>query len=244
MNGRVDKIWQNKNLSKSYLEDVRGALPYASDQLEIMLYLLAANQRPVNHFADLGCGDGALSQAILSRYPQARGVLVDFAGPMLSAARSKLRIYNKNLQFLNRDLAQPKWLEGIREGGSFDVIVSGLAIHHQSHQRKKELYQEIFDLLNPGGFFLHLERVAPASEWTGKVFEDFFIDALCEFNSKKSGGKTREQLTAEYKSRAGKEAYLLAPVEDQCRWLAECGFVDVDCYFKFFQLALFGGRRP
>jgi len=28
------------------------------------------------------------------------------------------------------------------------------------------------------------------------------------------------------------------------RWLQEIGFADVDCYFKIFELALFGGRKP
>jgi hypothetical protein len=30
----------------------------------------------------------------------------------------------------------------------------------------------------------------------------------------------------------------------QCQWLQEIGFGDVDCFFKLFQLALFGGQKP
>jgi hypothetical protein len=33
-------------------------------------------------------------------------------------------------------------------------------------------------------------------------------------------------------------------VEEQCRWLKEIGFVEVDCWFKVLELALFGGRKP
>ena len=33
-----------------------------------------------------------------------------------------------------------------------------------------------------------------------------------------------------------------ATVADQCRWLAEAGLVDVDCYFKEWRFAVFGGR--
>ena len=36
----------------------------------------------------------------------------------------------------------------------------------------------------------------------------------------------------------------MASVEDQCEWLREIGFADVDCFFKVFELAVFGGRKP
>ena len=35
-----------------------------------------------------------------------------------------------------------------------------------------------------------------------------------------------------------------APVAEQCRWLAEAGLVDVDCFFKEWRFAVFGGQRP
>ena len=34
-----------------------------------------------------------------------------------------------------------------------------------------------------------------------------------------------------------------ASVEMQCQWLRGIGFQDVDCFFKTFELALFGGRK-
>jgi hypothetical protein len=57
-------------------------------------------------------------------------------------------------------------------------------------------------------------------------------------------GRTKEQVTAEYLTREDKAANVLAPVDEQCQWLVDAGFDDVDCYFKYFELAVFGGRRP
>ena len=34
-----------------------------------------------------------------------------------------------------------------------------------------------------------------------------------------------------------------ATVADQCRWLADAGLVDVDCFYKAWRFAVFGGRR-
>ena len=43
---------------------------------------------------------------------------------------------------------------------------------------------------------------------------------------------------------ATKAANILAPVELQCRWLREIGYEEVDGYFRIYELAVFGGRRP
>ena len=33
-------------------------------------------------------------------------------------------------------------------------------------------------------------------------------------------------------------------VENQTRWLAESGFVDIGCHFRYFNFAVFGGSKP
>jgi hypothetical protein len=70
------------------------------------------------------------------------------------------------------------------------------------------------------------------------------IDSVCAYQAQQGSDKTREQIAEEYVHRTDKVGNILAPVEDQCEWLRSCGFSDVDCYFKVFELAIFGGRRP
>jgi hypothetical protein len=48
----------------------------------------------------------------------------------------------------------------------------------------------------------------------------------------------------EYDERPDQHANKLAPVEDQLAWLREIGFEDVDCPFKYFELAVLVGRKP
>ena len=59
----------------------------------------------------------------------------------------------------------------------------------------------------------------------------------------RSSGISRATVRRRFVKRADKAANILAPVEEQCRWLRSIGFADVDCYFKIYELAVFAGRK-
>jgi ubiquinone/menaquinone biosynthesis C-methylase UbiE len=240
---RRDSVWKSKKLSKSFLTNIRGGIPFASAQIEIMMRLIQASERQVETFMDVGCGNGILSGAILEKYPRATGVLVDFSKPMLSEAKRNLHRYRSQLRFVTADFSGRKWVIAT-EGANFDAIVSGYAIHHQPDQRKKAIFNEIFRLLNPDGVFVNVEHVAPETNWIAGLNDGMFADSLYEYHSKKGSSKSRDQILKEFVHRKDKTANILAPVEAQCEWLSRCGFVDVSCYFKVFELAVFGGRKP
>lgn len=241
---RIDKIWKTESLVQTFLQGVRGGIPFAAEQIDIMLRVIKAGNKTVENFVDLGCGNGILAKAILAHYPQAKGVLVDFSEPMLSEAKTQLSDYASSLRFALGDFGVKEWIHSVSAEAPFDVIVSGLAIHHQPDKRKKELYAEIFNFLKPGGVFINMEHVASHTDWIESVWDDFFIDSLYDFHEKKGIAKSRKQISEEFAHRRDKEANILAPVELQCEWLREIGFEDADCYFKVFEFAIFGGRRP
>ena len=47
----------------------------------------------------------------------------------------------------------------------------------------------------------------------------------------------------EYVRRPDRVENIVTLVEEQCAWLREIGYQDVDCYFKLLELAVFGGRK-
>lgn len=237
-------LWKTPSLVRTYIEGVRGGLPFAAEQIEIMLRVIEAGKKPVLRFADLGCGGGILASAVLAKHSDAVGVLVDFSEAMLNEARAQLGRHAAKLTFINADLRDKRWLQKITFHGSFDTIVSGYAIHHFSDERKRELYGEIFDLLAPGGLFINIEHVSSSTSWVASISDQLHVDSVHAFHSAKGSTKTREEVARELIHRPDQQANILAPVEAQCEWLRECGFQDVDCYFKIFERAVFGGRRP
>jgi ubiquinone/menaquinone biosynthesis C-methylase UbiE len=237
---RTDQVWKSQSLAATYLEGVRAAIPLALEQIEVMLRLIAACGRPVRRVLDLGCGDGVLAAAIVQRVPGADVVLADFSEPMLEAARKRFSAGGGLAHFVMADYGVPSWTERVAEWSPYDAIVSGLSIHHQPDDRKLAVYREIFGLLNSGGVFVNIEHVSSPTEWLMSLDHELFIDSLHRHHPNQS----REEVARLYYDRPDKDANILAPLEQQCAWLRDIGFSDVDCYLKVFELAVFGGRRP
>jgi len=53
-----------------------------------------------------GGGNGILPASILSRYPRASGILVDFSGPVISQAQALLKSHRSKLRCVVADLAE------------------------------------------------------------------------------------------------------------------------------------------
>ncbi len=239
----TDEVWKLPDIVNRFLS-YRAAIPLAQEQIGVMMSILKTRNQPVESFLDLGCGDGILGAAILGAYPSVRGVLADFSEPMLAQAREQLNDYADQLVFENLDYGDPAWVNRIRPYGPFDAIVSGYSIHHQPDARKHPIYEEIFSLLKPGGWFVNIEHVSSSAELNIDLFEQHYVSARYAIEKQNGGARTFDQLAEEYKTRPDKAANILAPVELQCDWLREIGYEEVDCYFRIYELAVFGGRKP
>jgi SAM-dependent methyltransferase len=170
----------------------------------------------VSRILDLGTGDGRLLGLLKRDRPHAEGIGLDFSAVMLDAARLRFAT-DPSVTVIEHNLGAP-----LPDLGRFDAIVSSFAIHHLPDERKRALYAEIFHRLTPGGVFCNLEHVAPISP---RGHERWLV----------AMGRT---LADEDPSN------LLAPVEAQLGWLRELGFVDVDCHWKWYELAVLAGWKP
>jgi SAM-dependent methyltransferase len=149
----------------------------------------------------------------------------------------------KRAQVAPVDLRDASWTTML--DGPVDVVVSGFAIHHLPDDRKRALFAEIFARLVPGGTFLDLDHVASATPGVEALHDEAIVRFWAA--SRIASGRKRVRLDAvraEYHGRPDKADNILAPVDVQCAWLRDIGFVDVDVFWKWFELALFGGQTP
>jgi ubiquinone/menaquinone biosynthesis C-methylase UbiE len=236
--------WNNPELIAQFLQNVRGSVPLAIEQIDMMLRLVgAARGERVERFLDLGCGEGILSSALLAEHPSTEAWLVDLSPSLLARARQQLHAHS-GVRFIEANFSFPGWQEALASAAPFDAIVSALAIHPLPDWRKKALYGELFALLKPEGIFINIEHVASPTRWTESNWDDYMIDAIFGQSIQAAPGKTRAEIAREYYEQGSPGAHRLAPLEVQCDWMREIGFENVDCYLKVLELAVFGGQRP
>jgi SAM-dependent methyltransferase len=236
------EVWKQAAIVERFLS-FHAAIPLAREQIGVMLTLLATRSEPVRSFIDLGCGDGILGAALLDKYPESQGVLADFSEPMLEQARVQLKEFEQQLQFMNLDYADLAWVDAMQVFAPFDAVVSRYSIHHQPDERKQAIYEDIFGLLAPGGWFINIEHILPSASLATDLLNEHIIDGRYAIEGQNGGSKTRQEIADIFLKRPDREANLLTPVETQCDWLRKIGFEQVDCYFRIYELAVFAGRR-
>jgi len=192
----------------------RESLPHRVDALEVLCELLPER---VDRVLDLGTGDGVTLALVLAARPEATGVGLDFGDEMLRRAKERFA-GDARVMIDRHDLDDP--LPSAL--GTFDVVVSSFAIHHCSPERQHEVYGEVFALLRPGGLFVNAEHVASPT----RRLHDEFLAAL---RVDPADDDPSNQLVA---------------VDRQLEWLNQLGFQDVDCYWKWRELAVLAGHKP
>jgi SAM-dependent methyltransferase len=203
--------WKSTEHALAYLKIADGIPHRTEGEATLLEEVPSASKR----ILDLGSGDGRLLSLLLVHCASATGIALDFSPLMLERLREKFGS-EERVRVVEHDLDRL-----LPEMGMFDVVASSFAIHHLTHDRKRELYAEIWHRLQPGGVFCNLEHVASPNH---RVHQRF-LDAL--------------GITAEKEDPSNK----MLDMESQLCWLREIGFQDVDCFWKWRELALLIGKK-
>ena len=207
-------LWPSAAHALDYLSKA-DSLPHRTEGESELLRCLPSPPSPIR-VLDLGSGDGRLLSLVKHTRPNAIGVALDFSQTMIERLRSRFA-GDSSVEVIAHDLDNPLPVSL----GTFDAIVSSFAIHHVTDRRKRTLYEEAHALLNRGGVFCNLEHVSSPT----LTLHHQFLAAIS------------------YRPEDEDPSNKLLDVETQLAWLREIGFQDVDCLWKWRELALLAGRR-
>lgn len=222
---RLQEDWSDESYVVDWLNRQQGRTDERLRQFAIVRSLLPyAHDQPFSYL-NVGAGDGWLDEVLLSRFSKAEATLVDGSEVMVESAASRLVPFGEHVRVIRANLATPEWHSIV--GGPFDVAVSTIAIHNlRTPTRIRALYGEIYGLLREGGLFLNLDYVRPSTPALRPLGRWAASDQEAGYISPTSGGGGSP-----------------GTIEEQLIWLREAGFAPVDCFWKEFQAALFGGFK-
>jgi SAM-dependent methyltransferase len=131
-----------------------GYLPLRKERFQVMLDALSLTMTESFTALDLACGPGAISQRLLQRFPAARCIAVDYDPVLLAIGRGALGTMGDRLRWIEADLMQAGWIELLGQT-QVDAVLSTTALHWLPTDQLVRLYQQLGQLVRPGGVFLN-----------------------------------------------------------------------------------------
>jgi SAM-dependent methyltransferase len=181
---------------------------------------------------DIGAGYGAVSAAVLDRFPNATAVGLDISEPMMVEGRKRMARFGSRFSYFVGDFADGGLPADLP--GTFDAAVASASIHHLPTEAKQRLYKELFAKTNPGGCFFNVDQVTPVAadtkEWyTRRRQRDVEVGREAPRQPNAHGIMTQHHIET-------------AP--DQMAMTRAAGYVDVDVFYKVLRQTIIGGFRP
>lgn len=241
-----DLMWKeaySEARAKDYDQFIRlGAMNYDGTLDAVLNMVLAPADAPLR-VLELGSGTGLLSERLLERFPNATLTGVDGSPEMLARAGARLARFTGRATLLCRSFEEYAAL-GF-EGGSFDLVLSSFSLHHMRHDLLRGAYAQMRRRLSPGGQVLIADYVlTPHAVLQGR-YEDIWVETRVR-NVRAALGKTLDFAAVKLDHQRVKAAEGDNPalLDDQLAWLRQAGFEAVDCHWKHFCYAVYGGSTP
>lgn len=215
--------------TEEYDEDIQAIIPGYRELHDKISHLISSEfkRSDAPSLLELGVGTGLTGLVLLKKIPKSDYTGIDFSNKMLSGAKVKLKGYKT--RFILADYADVDF------GKKFDIIFSVIGIHHQTNPGKKKLFKKILSHLNKNGIFIFGDLVTYKDKKKATEMNDKTIDFLIK-NAKDD--KRRKEWLYHWK-----KLNILAPLEDQIKWLKDVGFSDVSSEYNCLNTALVLARK-
>lgn len=222
--------WKQPERVRWYAERMDRRAEERRRQFDLMARLIPFGTEEPIRLLDVGAGYGVVAAAVLDAFPNARAVLLDVSEEMIRLGRERMAPYAERYEYVHGDFAGGSVPDEV--GSEYHAVMSSLAIHHLPPEAKRSLYRDIAGRLRSGGCFLNLDSIAAPNAELEAVYR------------RVADRERPAQPEAPPPPTVAPHHSEVQPLSDHLSWLAEAGLVNVDCFWKRLDSALFGGFKP
>lgn len=229
-------IWKSPEVARTFAAEQGQREGRRRDQLQLMARLLPFGADEEFSFVDLGAGTGAASRAFLDEYPRARATLAEYSPQMTAEGERLMAAYAGRFRYVEFDMLSGDW--ACFDAERFNAAVSSLSIHHLPDARKQGIFRELFDRLEPGGWYVNFDPVKAPDEEVEAIWQrvnDHYDPEAAHKRNHRS-----DQELARYHNHVRFQTTL----EPQLAWLRDAGFRGVDAFWKRLDYVIYGGYKP
>ena len=232
--------WSAKAFAHEYLETADIRILERRRLLEVLksFYRYFLGDKQQNTVLDMGCGDGILIHELLKIDGSISATLIDGSEDMINKARERLAGF-KNIRFIKASFQELLYKDIPLP--DFGFIVSSLAIHHLAMNEKKSIFNCIYSHLREGGYFVNTDVILSPTEALEKWYLELWKEWIIERQTVLKSETEYEDIISKHLEKEHHSK--LDTLADQLNALKEFGFRDVDCFYKYGVVTMYGGRK-
>lgn len=223
---KVEKFYDQ--LSSKYSELIIKCVPRYPELIYNMFQYIPEKFSP-KRILDLGCGTGNLTDQMFKKYPEAEIDALDISEEILNESRRRFN-HTPNIRYIQADFKSLHL-----PPGSYDLVMSSIAIHHIEDTEKIKLYKEVFQALSNGGIFIF------ADQTRGITDEIYKKNISCWKEEAMKLGSTLENWDMWMAHQDAHDFH--TPVNWHFQELEKAGFRETDLIWKYLMWAVVWARK-
>lgn len=215
--------------AQTYDRARRQLVPGFDDFYGTVLDLIPHERDAAIRILDLGAGTGLLTALLAQAFPRAAFTLVDISEAMLERARQRFAAEPARFRFRALDFGEGPL------PGTYEAVVSALAIHHVSRDAKRRLFQEVHRALCGGGLFVNADQVLGPTPEIDEQYREAWLRQV------RARGAAEEDIAAALE-RMGEDD--MSTLAWQLEQLEKIGFERVECCYQNYGFVVYSARKP
>ena len=225
----MDKVEQfYDQLSSQYSELIAKCVPRYRELIYNMFHYIPEDFQP-KRILDLGCGTGNLTDQMFKNFPEAEIDALDISEDILNESRKRFSNI-PTIRYIQADFKSMHLAPG-----SYDLIMSSIAIHHIDDPDKIKLYAEVYQALKPGGIFIFADQTRGISDEIYKKNISAWKEEAFKL------GSTQENWDMWMEHQDAHDFH--TPITWHLEELEKAGFNETDILWKFLLWAVIWARK-